>query len=91
MQKAQRDALKELLTSALVAIRDMAIIKKDKNATLCFYASRDNLIKIASKHSLRKILDIYDAIEKGLCDFGSNSNVPNTLTSILINAKKKGN
>ncbi len=87
----QRDALKELLTSALVAVRDMAVIKKDKNATLCFYASRENLIKIASKHSLRRILDIYDAIEKGLKDFGSNSNVPNTLTSILINAKKKGN
>ena len=87
----QRDALKDILSSALVAVRDMAIIKKDKNATLCFYASRENLVKFASKYSLRKILDIYDAIEKGLRDFGANSNVPNTLTSILINARKKGN
>lgn len=84
----QRDALKDLLSSALIAVRDMAVIKKDKNATLCFYASRENLIKLVTKHSLRKILDIYDAIEKGLYDFGSNSNVPNTLTSILINARK---
>ena len=84
----QRDALKDLLSSALIAVRDMAVIKKDKNATLCFYASRENLIKLSAKHSLRKILDIYDAIEKGLYDFGSNSNVPNTLTSILINARK---
>ncbi len=87
----QRDALKELLSSALIAVRDMAVIKKEKNATLCFYASRENVIKLSSKHSLKKILGIYDAIEKGLYDFGSNSNVPNTLTSILINAKKKGN
>ena len=87
----QRDSLKDLLSSALIAVRDMAVIKKDKNATLCFYASRENVIKLASKHSLKKILGIYDAIEKGLCDFGSNSNVPNTLTSILINARKKGN
>lgn len=87
----QRDALKELLSSALIAVRDMAVIKKDKNATLCFYASRENVVKLASKHSLKKILGIYDAIEKGLYDFGSNSNVPNTLTSILINARKKGN
>lgn len=86
-----RDALKELLSSALIAVRDMAVIKKDKNAALCFYASRENVIKLASRHSLKKILGIYDAIEKGLYDFGSNSNVPNTLTSILINAKKKGN
>lgn len=87
----QRDALKELLTNSLVAVRDMAVIKKDKNATLCFYASRENLVKATSKHSLRKILDVYDAIERGISDFCSNSNVPNTLTSILINAKKKGN
>lgn len=84
----QRDVLKEMLTTALIAVRDLAIIKKDKNATLCFFASRENVAKIASKHSLRKILDVYDAIEKGIYDFGSNSNVPNTLTSILINAKK---
>ena len=67
-----------------------AIIKKDKNATLCFYASREDLIKKTSKYSLRKILNVYDAIELGINDFGSNSNIPNTLISILINAKKKG-
>ena len=87
----QRDALKDMLSSSLVAIRDMAVIKKDKNATLCFYASRENLIKTTSKYSLRKILNVYDAIEKGIYDLGSNSNIPNTLTSILINAKRKGN
>ena len=87
----QRDAIKELLSNALIAVRDLAVIKKDKNASLCFYASRDAVIRIASRHNLKKILDIYDAIEKGIYDFGSNSNVPNTLTSILISARRKGN
>lgn len=91
MFSMQRDSLKELLNSSLLAIRDMAIVKKDKNATLCFYTSRERLIALSSKHSLKKILNIYDAIGQALEDFNFNANVPNTLTSIMINAKKKGN
>lgn len=91
MFSMQRDNLKELLNTSLLAVRDMAIIKKDKNASLCFYASRDRLITLAAKHSLKKILNIYDAIGQALDDFNFNANVPNTLTSIMINARKKGN
>ena len=90
MFSMQRDSLKELLNDSLLAVRDIAIVKKDKNATLCFYASRDRLLALASKHSLKKILNIYDAIGQALEDFNFNANVPNTLTSIMINAKKKG-
>ena len=90
MFSMQRDNLKELLNDSLMAVRDMAVVKKDKNAKLCFYASRDKLLAIASKHSLRKILNIYDAIGQALADFNFNANVPNTLTSIMINARKKG-
>jgi len=85
-----RDSLKELLNASLLAIRDLAVVKKDKNATLCFYVSRDKLLSLASKHSLKKILNIYDAIGQALEDFNFNANVPNTLTSIMINARKKG-
>ena len=90
MFSMQRENLKELLNSSLLAVRDLAIVKKDKNATLCFYASRDKLLTLASKHSLKKILNIYDSIGQALEDFNFNANVPNTLTSIMINARKKG-
>ena len=85
-----RDTVKELLNASLLAIRDMAVIKKDKNASLCFYASRDNLINIASKHSLKEILSLYDAISQAIEDFNFNSNVPNTLVSLAMSVKKKG-
>ena len=84
----QRDAIKELLQSSLLAIRDMAVIKKDKGAKLCFYSSREELISRASRLSLSKILSVYDSVNQGIEDFNSNSNVPNTLTSILIRRGK---
>ena len=85
-----RDTVKELLNASLLAVRDMAVIKKDKNAALCFYASRENLISMAAKHSLKDILSLYDAISKSIEDFNFNANVPNTLVSLAMSVKKKG-
>ena len=85
-----RDTVKELLNASLLAVRDMAVIKKDKNAALCFYASRENLIGIAAKHSLKDILSLYDAISNSIEDFNFNANVPNTLVSLAMSVKKKG-
>ena len=87
----QRDSVKELLGSSLHAIRDMAVVKKDKNAALCFYASRERVIGIASKHSLKKILSVYDAVCQAIEDFNYNANVPNTLIALTMSAKRKGN
>lgn len=84
----QRENLKELLGTVLIAVRDMAVIKKDKGARLCFFSSREDLIKLCHAHSLKKILNIYDAINQGIADLNSNSNVANTLTSIFIAVQK---
>ncbi len=84
----QRDSVKELLNTSLIAIRDLAVVKKDKNATLCFYASKERLLSIASKHSLKEILNIYDAVGQALEDFNFNANVPNTLIALTINKRK---
>ncbi len=90
MFSMQREELKELLNASLLAIRDLAVIKKDKNAPLCFFASRDKLLSLATRYNLEKILKIYDAIGQAIEDFNFNANVPNTLMSITINANKKG-
>ena len=83
----QRDALKELLQNVLLALRDMAVIKKDKSARLCFYSSRDDLLSLTQGISLKKILNICDAVSKGIDAINSNANVPSTLISILIASK----
>ena len=87
----QRDSVKELLSSSLHAIRDMAVLKKDKNATLCFYASRERVLSIASRHSLKKILSVYEGVCHAIEDFNYNANVPNTLIALTMSAKRKGN
>ena len=83
----QRDAVKELLQNVLLALRDMAVIKKDKNARLCFYSSREELLSIVQGISIKRILAICDAVLTGIDALNANSNVPNTLTSILIASK----
>ena len=40
---------------------------------------------------LQKILDVYSSLEGGLDALNANSNVPNTLVSLITNSKKKGN
>lgn len=86
-----REKLKELFGISLVVLRDLAVIKKSKNAPLCFFTSRKEALDIASKYSLQKILYFYSTVEKGQEDLNSNANVPNTLVSLIVNSKKKGN
>ncbi len=86
-----RDKLKEQFSLCLVVLRDLAVVKKDKKAPLCFFTSHKIASDAASKYSLQKILGTFSALERAIEDLNSNSNVPNTLISILTNSKKKGN
>lgn len=86
----QRDALKEILSAALNAVRDMAVTKKDKDARLCFYSSREALLSSTKGVSLGKILKMYDAICSAIAALNSNANVPSVLLSMMI-ASKEGN
>ncbi|MBO5261818.1 MAG: hypothetical protein J6B45_02110 [Clostridia bacterium] len=86
-----REKLKDLLALSLIVLRDLAIIKKAKNAPLCFFTSSKEALNHASKYSIQKILYTYSLIEGGIEALNSNSNIPNTLVSLITNTKKKGN
>ncbi|MBO5312879.1 MAG: hypothetical protein J6B29_02830 [Clostridia bacterium] len=86
-----RDRLREILSLGLVALRDLAVIKKSKSAQLCFYTSLAEAQGISSKYSLKRILSAYARVERAIADTNSNSNVPSTLVSIITNSNKKGN
>lgn len=85
-----RDKLKELFSLTLVVYRDMAVVKKSKNVSLCFFTSVKEASSMASKYSVSKILYYYSTVEKGIDALNSNSNVPNTLISLITNSKRKG-
>lgn len=86
-----RDKLKELFSLCLVVLRDLAAVKKAKNVSLCFFTSQRDAQLLASKYSIQKILHTFSAVEGGIESLNSNSNVPNTLVSLISNSKKKGN
>ena len=79
----QRDKVKELLSLSLLALRDLTVTKKYKNATLCFFTSYEETREIGARHSLKKLLDLTDAIMNGLDAFAVNASVPAVLTSII--------
>lgn len=78
----KRDKLKEIFNLSLTALRDLAVSKRSKSAPLCFFSSYDEAISIAGKHSLKKILALYDSFEKGLNDLNTNASVYTTLMSL---------
>ena len=86
-----REKLKDLFSMSLLTLRDLAVIKKSKDAPLCFFTSVKEAASLASKHSLQKILYVYSQVEGGIDSLNSNANVPNTLVSLITNSKKKGN
>ena len=77
------DKVKELLSLSLLALRDLTVTKKYKNATLCFFTSYEETREIGARHSLKKLLDLTDAIMNGLDAFAVNASVPAVLTSII--------
>ena len=91
MFNTTRDRLKELLSLSLIVLRDLAVIKKAKDAPLCFFTSSKDAREASSKFSIGKILYCYNTIEQGIQSLNANANVPLTLTSLITNSKKKGN
>ena len=86
-----REKLKDLFAFTLIALRDLAISKKAKSAPLCFFTSHNDALSISSKYTVQRILHVYSALEGSIEDLNINANVPNTLTSLITNSKKKGN
>ncbi|MBO5379256.1 MAG: DNA polymerase III subunit [Clostridia bacterium] len=79
----QRDRVKELLSLSLLALRDLAVTKKNRGATLCFFTSYDEARAFAARYPLKKLLDLVDAIMRGIDNFTVNASVPAVLTSII--------
>ena len=84
-----RERLKDLFSLTLVVLRDLAVVKRTKNAPLCFFTSSKDAYLVASGYSLQKILNLYNALESGIESLNINANVPSTLVS-LLNYKTKG-
>lgn len=79
----QRDRVKELLGLCLLALRDLSVTKKHRGAPLVFFTSYEETRDFGARHSLKKLLELTDAIMNGIDAFAVNASVPAVLTKIL--------
>ncbi len=86
----QRDKLKEILLLCLSVIRDLMLIKKANDFSLIFFTSHKEAKEFSSPHSLKKLLNLKDAIEVAIDSLLINASVPGALCSIIAQTKKKG-
>ena len=83
----QRDRVKEIFNLSLLALRDLAVVKRSRGTPLCFFVSYDEASTLASRYSLKKILKLIDAITIGIDNFAVNASVAGVLTSILASCE----
>jgi hypothetical protein len=78
-----REVAKEQLESFSLAVRDLALLKRDGDATLRFFSDRERATALSDSFSLRKLLLISDAILEAISALERNSNTRLTLISML--------
>lgn len=78
-----RETAKEQLSSFLLAIRDLTLLKRDVNAPLRFFSDRDRAIELSDSYSLRRLLLIADALLDAISALERNMNTRLTLISML--------
>ena len=70
----KKDELKDSLESVMSAIRDLLLLKHDKDAPLVFFTSREEGLAIASEIPAKRIAAIYDVIRDSIDDLSKNVN-----------------
>jgi len=88
LSSTTREELKDILNDAANATIDLMTLKKDKNADVYFFSSKEDAIKLSSQFSPQKILSVYNSINEAYDDLLSNSNVMSTLFYASVKSKK---
>ena len=91
LSTSSRDELKELISLSLEVLGDIISLKKDIDAPLYFFSSRESARELSSKFNISRVMGVYSALLTALDDLNSNCQQALTLMSILTNSAKKGN
>ena len=78
----KRAELTESLERMMNALRDLIVIKYDKNAKTLFFSSHDEAIKCCGDISVGKLLAIYDEVNETHSLCARNANISNLLSSL---------
>lgn len=78
----KKDELRSHLELITEALRDLLLLKNDRNAPLVFFTSREDGIKLSSAMPSTRINAIYEIMREAMLDLSKNVNV-NSLITIL--------
>ena len=69
------------------ALRDLIVLKKSENAPLSFYADREEALELSSMFFERKLVRVFDQIEKAETAISKNANIKLTVINLLASVK----
>lgn len=79
---SKKDELATYLENLTVALRDLTLLKFDKDAPLLFFTSREEGAAMAGGISAKRIMQVYDIVRAALDDIARNVNVGAMTTSL---------
>lgn len=80
---SKREDLLFLLSHIQALLRDLILVKKYDEATLCFYTNREAALDTAERFREKQLLSFYDRVENAANALQKNANVKLTLTDLL--------
>ena len=87
----KRAELSATLERLMNALRDLIVIKNDRNATTIFFPSSDEAISRCGDISSKRLVAIYDAVNESHELISRNANVSNLLASLASKIREAAN
>ena len=84
---SKRQEISRQIVFLQLAIRDLLLLKKSDDVSLCFFDDRENAAELATHFTSNQLVELYDATVRALEDLERNANVRLTLISMMQNAK----
>lgn len=82
----KRNEVKIKLSLLQYALRDLILLKKSDNASLCFFEDREDAQEIASRFTLATLLALYDSTVTAIDDLDAGANVRLALMTMMQRA-----
>lgn len=79
-----RTEISERLSLILLALRDLAVLKRSEEAELCFYHDRNEALELSDRFTLTSLFDLISACERASDAMSRNANVKLTLTNLIM-------
>ena len=80
----KRDELTVRLNLCLLALRDLLLLKKTEAAPLCFFADREEALRLSGSFPARTLLRLCDAVDAAVDRLRANGNVRLILTTLGV-------